>query len=76
MSDWQWAWHWEWWDWLILAPLAILIWVVPLWRIIRRTGRHPALALLAVVPLSALLILWWLAFADWPKQQKAPSATG
>ena len=55
-------------EWLILVPVAILLWIVPLWRIVRRTGRHPALALIAAVPLTALILIWWLAFVDWPAQ--------
>jgi hypothetical protein len=70
MPDWDLGWQWDW-EWVALFPLAIAMWVVPMWRIIGRTGRHPALALLAIVPFTALLMLWWLAFVDWPVRHQA-----
>jgi hypothetical protein len=46
--------------------LFIFLWVYPMWRIIGRTGHHPALSLLAIFPVFGLILLWWLAFARWP----------
>jgi hypothetical protein len=46
--------------------LFIALWVYPLWRIIGRTGHHPALSLVAIFPVAGLIVLWWLAFARWP----------
>ncbi len=51
---------------LIILALVMFAWIFPLWRIIDRTGRHPALALFGFFPLTALILLWWLAYADWP----------
>jgi hypothetical protein len=53
--------------------LFIALWVYPLWRIIGRTGHHPALSLLAIFPVAGLIVLWWLAFARWPARE-APDA--
>jgi len=54
-------WHW------IIVLLVLWIWVFPLWRILKRIGRTPALALLAVIPLIGSILLWWIALSDWPK---------
>lgn len=50
-------------QWLIAAAI---LFVVPFWRIIKRTGFKPALALLALVPGGILVLLWVIAFAKWP----------
>jgi hypothetical protein len=61
-------WHW------IIAALFVFLWIFPLWRIIGRTGRHPALALFGLFPLTALILLWWLAYTTWPAvDSKTPS---
>ncbi|MDQ6627920.1 MAG: hypothetical protein M3Z29_05625 [Pseudomonadota bacterium] len=53
------------WHWLIIA-----LWLVavgfPFWRIVGRTGNHPALSILLWVPLVNLIFIWWLAFSRWP----------
>jgi hypothetical protein len=54
---------------VLLALLVVALWVYPVWRIIDRTGRHPALSLFAIVPPLGLILLWWLAFTDWPAQR-------
>lgn len=55
--------------WLVLLVVAFL-WVFPIWKILQRTGRPGALALLAVVPLIGLVLLWWIALSRWPSQDR------
>jgi hypothetical protein len=50
-------------QWLIAATIFF---VVPFWKIIKRAGLKPALALLALVPGGMLVLLWVIAFAKWP----------
>ncbi len=50
-------------QWLI--GIAILF-IVPLWRIFKRVGFKPVLALLALVPGGIMVLLWVIAFAKWP----------
>ena len=46
--------------------VTILI-VVPFWRICRRAGFHPALSLIAIIPLLGFIIVAGvLGFATWP----------
>jgi hypothetical protein len=63
--------------WIIAVPSVLLlsfVWIFPLWRIIGRTGRHPALALFGLFPPTALILLWWLAYTTWPAvDSKTPS---
>jgi hypothetical protein len=58
---------------LAIIALVIAISIFPLWRIIARTGHNPALSLFGIVPLFGLILLWWLAFAEWPNH---PTANG
>lgn len=61
-------------EWLVLVPVAVLMWVFPLWRIVRKAGYPPSISLIAIVPFTALLLLWWLALVDWPaKHARAPA---
>ncbi|MFI5454187.1 MAG: hypothetical protein ACHRXM_01930 [Isosphaerales bacterium] len=49
---------------VILASLVFIIW--PACRICSRAGFPAALGLLIVVPLFNLVLLYVLAFAEWP----------
>ncbi len=53
---------------LQLLPLLIigLALVPPYWKIFERSGWHPALSLLMVVPFVNLILLWVVAFKKWP----------
>jgi hypothetical protein len=46
--------------------IAVLIGIVPFWRICGRVGHSPWLSLLILVPLINLIFIYWLAFAEWP----------
>ncbi|MGH9645098.1 MAG: hypothetical protein ACRD3Q_22060 [Terriglobales bacterium] len=49
--------------------LAVLIGVVPFWRICSRVGHSPWFSLLILVPLINLVFIYWLAFAEWPSDK-------
>lgn len=53
--------------WLIAAVLI----VVPFWRILPRAGIPSWLAVVAVFPLAALILLWIMAFKSWPGDEGA-----
>jgi hypothetical protein len=57
---------------LVLLALLLFLWVFPLWRIIGKAGYPPFLSLFAIFPAVGLLLLWWLAFAQWPVRRDAP----
>ena len=52
---------------LVLA--GIIIQAIPYWRIFRKAGFEPLLSLLLFVPLVNLVMLYYLAFAEWPALQ-------
>ena len=53
---------------MVCAGIAItaIVW----WKIVGRTGYHPALSLLMFVPLLNLVLLIVLAFQEWPVQRE------
>jgi hypothetical protein len=65
------SWHW------VLPPvmllLLIVIFGVPIARILHRSGRSRWWTIVAFVPLLNLIGLWVFAFARWPKLDKSPS---
>ena len=55
------------WHWLVALLFGLLVgW--PMWRIVGRLGRNPALSLLLWVPVLNLLTIWYLAFARDPRE--------
>ena len=51
-----------------------LLFVLPFWFICKKAGFTPWLALLNLVPLGTLILVFVLAFADWPSRQTAIQA--
>jgi hypothetical protein len=41
------------------------IFTVPFWQILKRMGFPPALSLLVWIPLIGLVVLYYVAFAEW-----------
>jgi hypothetical protein len=46
---------------LLVIPIAI----IPYWKIFGKAGFAPALSLLIIVPLANLIVLYYVAFAEW-----------
>jgi hypothetical protein len=53
-----------------LVVLLILSAVVPVAKVLRRTGHNPAWALLYFFPLVNFIALWVFAFKSWPSDRK------
>lgn len=51
----------------IIVLLALATYIVPVAKILQRTGFSGWLALLAVIPLVNLVLFWIFAFAPWPQ---------
>lgn len=60
----MWAGHWLWM--LVIAIVAI----VPAWRICQRTGYPGWLGILIVIPVVNLVLLYLLAFGEWPNERE------
>jgi len=60
--------------WIVILSLLQL---VPFWRIFRRMGLPPWLAVMASVPLVNLIVLYYGALTPWPADgSRSPPATG
>jgi hypothetical protein len=54
----------------LFPVVAIVLLIVPLWRICSRAGFHGALSLLAIIPvLGPFIIGAVLSFATWPAKR-------
>ncbi len=51
---------------LFIAVIFASILLIPYWRIFGKAGFSPALSLLMIIPLVNLIMLYYLAFAEWP----------
>ena len=51
--------------WIVILSL---LQVVPFWRIFRRMGLPPWLAIMASVPLVNLIVLYYVALTPWPAE--------
>lgn len=56
----MWAGHWLW-----MLVIAIIV-VIPACRICQRTGYPGWMGVLILFPVINLILLYFLAFADWP----------
>jgi len=59
----MWVGHWLW-----MLLIAIVV-VIPAWRICQRTGYSGWLGILILIPVLNLVLLYFLAFADWPAEK-------
>ncbi len=59
----MWAGHWLW-----MLVIAIVV-VIPVWRICQRVGYPGWLGILMLVPVANLVLLYFIAFSDWPKEK-------
>jgi heme/copper-type cytochrome/quinol oxidase subunit 4 len=55
--------------------IAVILGIIPFWRICTRVGFSPWLSLLIIVPLANIIFIYYIAFADWPIQ-KSSAAPG
>jgi hypothetical protein len=58
----------------ILAVGAIVV-IWPAARICRRLGFSPWLGLVIILPLGNLILLWFVALAEWPRFPESNSAS-
>ncbi len=53
----------------LIAIMAILV-IVPFWKIFIKAGFPGQLSLVLLVPVFGVLIIYYLAFAEWPTLQE------
>ena len=54
----------------VIAIIAAVI-IFPYWKIFSKAGYSGALSLLMLIPLVNVIMLFFLAFADWPALKNA-----
>jgi hypothetical protein len=59
----------------ILLAVSAVVFIWPAARICRRVGFSPWLGILIMVPLANLLLLWFIAVAEWPNLRPSRSVT-
>jgi hypothetical protein len=52
--------------WFLSMVIMGLIIVVPFWKIFGKAGFAPALSILMLIPFINLVMIFYLAFAEWP----------
>jgi hypothetical protein len=56
---------------LLFMLILLAIFIVPLWKIFQKTGRHGAFSLLTLVPIvGPIAVGYLLAFAPWPRFER------
>jgi len=59
------------------ALIAMVLIIVPLWRICGRAGFSPALSLLALIPIIGFVVVAAiLGFVEWPSHRNHPDLKG
>jgi dolichol kinase len=52
---------------------AIIFLLIPYWRIFEKAGFSPAFSLLMILPIVNLVMIYYLAFAEWPSLKQGQS---
>ena len=53
---------------VIGAIIVAILLIVPLWFLLPRAGIPAPVALVAFIPLGAVILLWVMAFKRWPDE--------
>jgi hypothetical protein len=51
---------------LFVSIIYSLVYVIPIWRILKRTGYNPVLSFIALIPIMKIVALYYFAFSPWP----------
>lgn len=55
---------------VLLMPVFAWLPVICFWQIFKKSGFHPALSFVFLIPLVNLGLLIWFAFSPWPALEK------
>lgn len=61
---------------LIMMLIAVAVPIIAYWKIISKTGHPGPIALLMLLPLVNIIIIYWLALAEWPALRMAQGGAG
>lgn len=57
---------------LLILVITSSILAFPFWKIFGKAGFRPALSLLMLIPLVNVMMLFFLAFSEWPSLKQNP----
>jgi hypothetical protein len=60
----------------VIFFFGVLLCLLPYWFIFRKAGFAPALSLLMLIPLVNVVMVFYLAFAEWPALRQQQSKQG
>jgi len=61
----------------MILSVSLFVFLVPVIKLLRRTGHHPLWSLFALFPVLNLIAFWFFAFKPWPTGKFArPAETG
>jgi hypothetical protein len=60
---------------IVFIPCLLIV-VLPFWQIFKKAGFPPALSLLMVVPFVSLIVIFVVAFSEWPALKKSAQGPG
>ena len=60
---------------IVFIPVSVIM-ILPYWQIFKKAGFSPALSLLMLVPFVGLIVLFVVAFSDWPALRKPSKVSG
>ena len=58
----------------LVVLIFLFLLLVPVVKLLHRTGHHPLWCLVATVPALNLVAFWFFAFKPWPTDKKSASA--
>ena len=61
---------WHWLFLLVFLLVGVVLYIIPVWRIVSKAGFHGAFALLMLVPVVNIVMLWVFAFVKWPVERR------
>ena len=56
---------------VVVLLVSLFLLLVPVAKLLRRTGHHPVWCLFAILPGLNLLAFWFFAFKPWPTDKKS-----
>ncbi len=66
-------------EWIVIMGIfamgflaTVLLAVISYWMICKKAGFPPAMSLPMLVPIGNIVLLFYLAFADWPALRNSP----
>jgi len=55
---------------LFFSIINALLIIIPFWRIFSKTGLSGWLSILCIIPIAHIIVLFYLAFAEWPIERE------